>query len=339
MVVLAGALLAIGIVVTGVPILLPDDGSDGEHRPGQSAPMRIRGPVDRYVALGDSFTAGPLIPYVDETRTDCLRSSANYPAVLGRWLGAGDVVDVSCIGADTSDLPAGQLAAVTASTDLVTVGIGGNDFGVFGALVARCPALAATDPTGAPCRKAFTAPDGTDRLAARMGEVERRVAAVLGEIGRRAPDAVRAVVGYPRLLPTSGPPADRTCPQLPFAVGDYRWVDGVEQALNAALTAAAERSGAVYIDTYAGSRGHDACAGAAAWVNGRRTLATEALAYHPLAAGMVGSAKVAYETLTGTRPTRPMLRRAERQTQQRPPGALTLPAQRVLAALLSIGLG
>jgi hypothetical protein len=33
-----------------------------------------------YVALGDSYTAGPLIPVVREDAPGCFRSTSNYPA-------------------------------------------------------------------------------------------------------------------------------------------------------------------------------------------------------------------------------------------------------------------
>lgn len=327
----ATAAVAIALVVLALPLREPAPRPRPAAQPGPDRPP-LSAPIDRYAALGDSFTAGPLIPYVDASRTSCLRSSANYPAVLGDWLAARTVVDVSCSGADTTDLPGRQLGAVTASTDLVTLGIGGNDFALFGALVGRCPALAVGDPTGSPCRDAFTAADGTDRLLSRMPRVEQRVVAVLAEVERRAPDAVLAVVGYPRIAP-----ARRTCPALPFAAGDYRWADRVERGLNAALANAARASGAVYVDTYRGSRGHDTCAGGAAWVNGQHTVATRALAYHPYAEGMVGSATAAYETLTGRQPTAAMVRRAERLATRRPPGTLTLRGQRVIAALLGTG--
>ncbi len=331
----------LGAVVAGLVAAGPTGSGQGE-RGAQSAEPRtarpdragsgrtgapLSTPVGRYVALGDSFTAGPLIPYVDASRTSCLRSSANYPAVLAGWLGAESLVDVSCSGADTSDLTDQQLAAVTPSTDLVTVGMGGNDFGIFGTLVRRCPDLTATDPTGAPCRAAFTRPDGTDDLLARARRVESRLVTALRTVAQRAPDAVVAVIGYPRIVPASG-----TCAALPFAAGDYAWADRVERELNRALAAAAARAGAHYVDTYRPSRGHDACS-STAWVNGAATSPTRALAFHPYAAGMRASAAAALRSLVGRGPTADMRQRAEQLTARRPPGTLTLRDQRVIAAL------
>jgi len=302
---------------------------DGEPRDGEPP---LSEPVGRYVALGDSFTAGPLIPYVDADRAACLRSSANYPAVLGRWLRADRLVDVSCSGADTEDLRAEQLRSVTAVTDLVTVGIGGNDFSIFATLAQRCAELAGTAPTGAPCRGALRRADGTNPLLAQADRVGRRLAGALRTVAERAPDAVVAVVGYPRILPASG-----TCTSVPLAAGDYAFADRVERRLNSALRAAATQADATYVDTYGPSRGHDACAGGAAWVNGQDTRAVRALGFHPYASGMRAAAAAAYRTLTGDQPTALMRDRAERLTGRRPPGTLTLREQRLVAALLGAG--
>ena len=339
-------LLAVFVVVAAgiatAALLALDRTSDTTSRPRPDDPATetvpqdgeppLTGPVDRYVALGDSFTAGPLIPYVDADRAVCLRSSANYPSVLGRWLRADRVVDVSCSGADTEDLRAEQLRSVTADTDLVTVGIGGNDFSIFATLARECPELASSDPAGAPCRVALRRPDGTDPLLAQADRVGDRLVGVLRTVTERAPDAVVAVIGYPRLLPASD-----TCASVPLAAGDYAFADRVERRLNAALRQAAVRTGATYIDTYGPSRGHDACAADAAWVNGQDTRAVRALGFHPYESGMRATAAAAYRTLTGEPATAAMQQRAVQQADRRPPGTLTLREQRLVAALLGAG--
>jgi lysophospholipase L1-like esterase len=237
-----------------------------------------------YVALGDSFTAAPYVPSTS-LADGCFRSDGNYPQIIAAELGA-ELVDVSCSGADTADLSArqhtgfavvpAQLAALSPRTDLVTVGIGGNDSGVFGSLVSVCPELAASDPDGSPCRAHFSA-GGRDVLLSAAADTHRRVTRVLRRVHRRAPGARVLVVGYPRIAPP-----DAVCPDvLPFAAGDYAYADQVERRLNASLRTAARRAGAGYVDTYAASRGHDACAGPAAWVNGQQTVLGRAQSYHP----------------------------------------------------------
>lgn len=263
------------------------------HAPG--GPESPRGiDVGEYVALGDSYTAGPLIRQTVPA-LGCFRSTHNYPALLAEALDVETLADVSCSGADTTDLTspqrfglgavAPQLSALSADTDLVTVGIGGNDFGVFGSLVWTCPRLRAYDPDGAPCRDHFR-DRGRDRLLAAIAATRDRLDRTVEQIHRRAPHAEVFVVGYPRIAPTTG-----TCPRvLPFADGDYRYANRVERRLNSALRHAALTHDAAFVDTYRASRGHDACAGADAWVNGRQTDPARAQAYHPFRAYMAAVA-------------------------------------------------
>jgi lysophospholipase L1-like esterase len=241
-----------------------------------------------YVALGDSFTAGPYVPRT-ELAAGCLRSDGNYPSLVARRLHVKHFTDVSCSGAQTRDLThrqhtfrdatvPPQLDAVRAGTDLVTLGIGGNDFDLFEGLLQRCASLRQFAPGGAPCTVQLRR-DGFDprRVTRRIGE---HVATAVRRIRARAPGAEVLVVGYLRLAPTRG-----GCPALPFAAGDYAEGVRVSRALDRALAGAAHRTGAGFIDMYAASRGHDVCS-AHPWVNGSRTDRAAALAFHPLAAGM-----------------------------------------------------
>ncbi|TCP48578.1 GDSL-like lipase/acylhydrolase family protein [Tamaricihabitans halophyticus] len=257
-------------------------------------------PVDHYVALGDSFTSGPLIPEQRPDPAGCARSTNNYPSILAERLDVVEFTDVSCGGAQTADMTrpqpleggeqnAPQFDALRADTDLVTVGIGGNDFGLFGNLVGVCPELRESDPTGAPCQAHFTE-DGQDTLLARMPELTERISAVVRGITERAPEAEVLVINYPRLAPEEG-----FCPErLPFAEGDYAWADEVERAIGTALADGAATGGerVRFVDVYEPSTGHDICAPAdAAWVNGQHDQ-PDAARYHPTKLGMAGMADV-----------------------------------------------
>jgi hypothetical protein len=255
------------IAVASAAILLP-----------ASATAASAASIGSYVALGDSYTSGPFIPVQRLDPLGCGRSTANYPSVLAAALHAGRFTDVSCAGADTGSMtkPQGvpfngtnppQLGALRIDTDLVTLGIGGNDYGVFGSLISTCPGLRAGDPTGNPCEKHH----------------------------ERSPRARVLVVGYPRIAPEKG-----SCPDvLPFADGDYAWLSSVEEALNRMLADAVDGDGnAEFVDTFGPSRGHDACArGGSAWINGKDQNIFEAAAYHPLKAGMAGVAAVILKSL------------------------------------------
>jgi hypothetical protein len=187
-----------------------------------------------------------------------------------------------------------QVDALSLDTDLVTIGIGGNDDGVFGDLVGTCPGLRSSDPTGAPCKAHFTV-NGVDTMKVAIGHTEQNLEAMLKDVHAHAPGAKVLVVGYPRLVPPQG-----YCPdEIPFADGDYHYADTVEQELNAAEAKAAHDQGATYVDTYGPSLGHDACAGSAAWVNGQYNNLFAAVEYHPLAAGMQAEANIIYNVLAG----------------------------------------
>jgi lysophospholipase L1-like esterase len=255
--------------------------------------------VVEYVALGDSFTAAPYVPSTS-LADGCFRSDGNYPQLVAAGLDA-ELLDVSCSGADTSDLTgeqpvaggrgtvAPQLDAVTADTDLVTVSIGGNDEALFGTLVGRCTAVARQ--SGSPCADELTAQYGDLREV--TAGITKRVAAVLDEVQARAPEAEVVLVGYPRMVAT-----DRSCAAMPLAEGDRPWLAGVEELLDDALKRAARRSGVEFADMRLASVGHEICSDAP-WVNGRRTDQARALAFHPFEEGQQAVADVLLELLGG----------------------------------------
>lgn len=279
--------------------------------PSAAHALEVPGPgVHHYVSLGDSFTSGPLIPGFADV--PCARSNRNYPRTLAVKLGvyyeSDRFKDVSCAAADTTSMegrfapPLGlgftvapQLDAIRPDTDLVTVGVGGNDERLFGQVISECPAYAKSDPTGNPCQRAFTV-NGRDTLAEIVPRTQARLTAVLqGAKDRAAPGARIVAVGYLRLLPADGLP----CPDAPIAVGDIAWADSLERQLNEAVKNAAAEAGAIFVDTYGPSLGHDACAGEDAWVQGSYLNAFEGIAWHPLRAGMDAVAQLIYDKLNG----------------------------------------
>ena len=117
--------------------------------------------------------------------------------------------DRSCSGADTADMTQTQnvfpvpnppqFDGLTAGTDVVTLGIGGNDIG-FSSIVEECVSVS---PFGSPCRNRYVR-DGQDEISARIQATASRVAAVLQGIAARAPQARVLVVNYPGVFPETG---------------------------------------------------------------------------------------------------------------------------------------
>jgi lysophospholipase L1-like esterase len=286
---------ALGLLLVAL-LLAGCTGADPGADDGGSAGRATDEPAPRidYVALGDSYSAGPLITTVRSDPSECGRSTDNYPAFLADWLDVASYRDVTCSGAETGDLTRRQdvfgvrrvppqLDALSRGTDLVTVGLGGNDFDIFSTL----SGCAGSGQPG-PCQVDFTA---LERDAAR---VEPRLREALDEVARRAPRAEVLVVGYPRVLP------DRdTCPAAGLDEAAAAATRQVQQRLEESIESAAATSGATYVDLWGASRGHDVCAGREAWVNGRRLRVGEAAPFHPFLAGMRAAARVVYEQVTG----------------------------------------
>ncbi len=254
-----------------------------------------------YVALGDSYTSGPDVPVqLGPTTTPsapsaCQRSSQNYPSLTARALGL-DLDDVSCGGATTVDMTQSQgpgippqLDALQPTTALVTVGIGGNDLG-FSTIAANCASYTPWGPTrvGWSCQDHGTA-GGVDPLAAAAESVGAKITAVLGQVRERSPGAAIFVVGYPDIVPPTGPGC---WPSLPFRTADLDFLRAVEVELDTALATAAANAGAHYVDTATPSAGHSACtSGATRWVE-PLLPSPDTFPLHPDATGMAGMAGV-----------------------------------------------
>lgn len=218
--------------------------------------------TEKYVALGDSFTAGPLIPHQSFDVPGCLRSDHNYAALLAETLDVDAFTDASCSGATTKDMfaPQGtfwgtnapQLDAVTSDTTLVTIGISGNDVGFMDVLL-TCLSKGLLDPFGNPCEDGYT-DNGHDELRARISDVATDVAAVVEAVHDRAPGAEVVLVGYPALLPEK----DGCWLKATIAKGDVPYLDGVNAELNEMLDRVAGDHGARFVGVY--DRGHSICA-------------------------------------------------------------------------------
>ncbi|WP_310526158.1 SGNH/GDSL hydrolase family protein [Nocardioides sp.] len=243
-----------------------------------------------YVALGDSYSAGPLITTIRSDPSGCVRSTDNYPAFLAGWLSVATYTDVTCSGADTRDLisrqrlldgkrVAPQLDALAADTDLVTLGIGGNDFGIFSSLI--------------DCVEGCS-PGRQRGLLRAAGRVEQRVAGAVRAIAKRAPEAEIYVVGYPQVLPEQ-----ETCPAVALPPAQLAAAARIALRLNDSLRAGSEAEGASYVDLGPASQGHDVCAGKAAWINGPQLRLGIAAPFHPMLAGMRGVAGEVFAAVTG----------------------------------------
>jgi lysophospholipase L1-like esterase len=253
-------------------------------RPGGPDGNRDRdiGAGDAYVALGDSYTAGYLTGELDPASGGCLRSLDNYPHRVARALDL-ELTDVSCGGATTEHVTAAQtptrggpvppqLDAVGEDTALVTIGLGGNDFNVFGVLVVNCVLAGQQDRTGSPCADLVAEnPESLDNI----GKIRNRLVDVVEAVRERAPEARILLVGYPQPFP-----ATAGCEQLPLADGDVPFAHDALVSLNSAVSSAARKTDTEYVDVAGASEGHDICS-AEPWIAGAAPPRPDGTAYHP----------------------------------------------------------
>ena len=258
----------------------------------------LAGPV---VALGDSYTAGALLPLdLAAAAPGCLRSPDAYPVLVASKLKA-PLTDVACTNAGVKEMTEAQktylgtnppqFAALRPDDALVLLTLGGDDMGFMDTLQ-TCMKLSVTDPWGSPCEAHYTK-GGTDQLAARISAEAPRLAAILRDIADRAPHARIVVVGYPDLFPLSG----GCWPAVPITNGDVAYLRGTEMKMNAALAADARAAGATYVNTFAATTGHDFCT-----PESRRDVeglipGSAALPFHPNARGQAAIAAAILKAL------------------------------------------
>ena len=275
---------------------------------GLALPAGAQADPGPYVALGDSFTAGPLVPNQVGEPAGCARSDHNYPSIVAAATGAGVFRDRSCSSATTVHMRAPQavtlgsnppqFGGLSADTGLVTIGIGGNDVGLVGAAV-TCIELGALAPTGTACRSHFAKPGGGDMLADQIAATGPKIAATLQAIHAASPRARVLLVGYPAVAPRDG----KGCyPLIPLSDDDMTYLEGKLHATNAMLAEQAAANDAEYVDTYEETTGHDACKPIGTrWFEG---LVPMSLAFpvHPNALGEASMARSVLRVLGAPRP-------------------------------------
>ncbi|WP_194853081.1 SGNH/GDSL hydrolase family protein [Nocardia sp. SYP-A9097] len=239
--------------------------------PAQAAPVTYR----EYVALGDSWTADvftTLPPSTTDVPMDCTQSPTNYPHQVAAALAVPIFRDASCASATTVDmtnpqrLPLGgvnrpQFDQLTATTDLVTLGIGGNDIGLQ-ILAMHCLQFIPSSASGTETAACATKPTAgkPDRTTAKIMATGPLVQSVIAGIRQRAPKARILLVDYLNALPTNG----KGCrPNVPANDVDVAYLRDKFAQMIGMLFQAAAASHVEYVNTYTPSTGHDVCQNAA----------------------------------------------------------------------------
>jgi hypothetical protein len=245
-----------------------------------------------YVALGDSYAAGPLIPN-QISPLGCLKSDHNYAHLAAPSIGL-TLRDPSCSGAKTNHMTESQsiefgenppqFNSLDGETTVVSLTIGGNDIG-FSEVAQSCITL---NPFSHPCIDKYNS-GGKDVLKERIEATAPKVAAVLEGIHARSPVAKVLIVNYPAIFPETG---FGCWPQMPIGFQDVPYLRATEQRLDSMLATQASAHGATIVNWYNASIGHDACKSSSTrWVE---PLVPGELAapIHPNQAGMQGAANI-----------------------------------------------
>jgi lysophospholipase L1-like esterase len=265
----ASAAVLAAATASGVATLAPTDA-------GAATPVV-------YVAMGDSYAAGPFILPETDPYT-CVRSKDNYAGILSRKMKVQTFRDVTCSGATTGDFSnpqPGEISgtappqynALTADTTLVTVGIGGNDVGLVG-LAESCLNVAPA-PIGKSCAAKYTA-GGVDQYGQRIDAFASTYGTVIDHIRQLSPHAKILMISYPFAIRPGG-----CFPVQPILGPDATYIQAKIDQLNAAMAAQAAAHGASYVDLRTMTVGHDACAlPGVRWIEGL-VPTSDAFPLHP----------------------------------------------------------
>jgi hypothetical protein len=254
----------------------------------------------RYVALGDSYAAGPLVPN-PVSPFGCLKSSNNYPRLTAPAIGMS-LTDASCSGASTTHMttqpnvdPDGpnppQFNSLSATTQVVSLTIGGNDIG-FSEIVQNCITW---NPFEKPCQKRYVV-NGVDTISQRIGATAPLVDGVLDGIRARSGQARVFVVNYPAIFPETG---NGCFPKMPISYSDVGYLRSKQRELNQMLAAQAAANGARLVDWYQASIGRDACKSSSTrWVE-PIVPGNWAASVHPNRNGMQGGSNALVAAVRG----------------------------------------
>jgi lysophospholipase L1-like esterase len=220
--------------------------------------------ADRYVALGDSFSSGVGTGSYTLS-SSCRRSVYAYPYLVSQQRPDTTLAFVACSGATTSDLMASQIQAVTASTSIVSVTIGGNDIH-FADLIVQC--------TLSDCSAAL---DSTRASLATV--LNNRLDTVYTAIRNQAAAGARVVVvGYPRIFQSGG-----CFGTFGISSTERAKANQLADALDSVTGARAAAFSFTYKSALAPFSTHAVCS-SSSWLNGLNIFNTTE-SYHPNRSG------------------------------------------------------
>jgi lysophospholipase L1-like esterase len=233
--------------------------------------------ADKYVALGDSYSAGNGANSTN-LNSSCNRNTYAYPYLVSQQRPNTALTFVACSGAVTGDVINGQVNSVTSDTKIVTMTIGGNDIG-FTSLILACTTLG--------CQSQINASNA--KIA---NELPAKLNTTYAAIKARAPSAKVVILGYAR------PFANRTClAATGVTLTEEANLNALVNNMNNVIKARAQAYGFSFADVNPYWAGHDICA-SNPFTNGLNLLRT-ADSYHPTRNGYANGDTPAVRAIVG----------------------------------------
>ncbi|MEO6885578.1 MAG: SGNH/GDSL hydrolase family protein [Jatrophihabitantaceae bacterium] len=234
----------------------------------------------RYVALGDSYSSGVGSGSYISSSGNCLRSTLAYSQLWTNAHSPASYVSVACSGAKTTDVTANQVSALSSSTTLVSISIGGNDLN-FAGVMQDCVLYSTST-----CVSELNAAEAKAR-----GSLPGWLDTVYNAIRSHAPNAKVVVVGYPRFYHN-----------VWYCVGlsstDRNKINEAADVLDGVVSTAASRHGFKFADVRAAfANGHEIC-DSGSWLHSV-DWSNITQSYHPTASGQSGGYLPAFTAQAG----------------------------------------
>ncbi|NYI04031.1 SGNH/GDSL hydrolase family protein [Allostreptomyces psammosilenae] len=218
-----------------------------------------------YVALGDSYSSGVGAGSYDSASGDCRRSAYAYPRLWANANSPASFSFVACSGATTASVTSSQLGALSSTTGLVSISVGGNDVG-FADVMTDCVLWSTST-----CVSAVNAAINEVRTIL-PGNLDR----LYSQIRSRSPNAQVFVLGYPRFYQLNG-----TC-VVGMTETERAAINNGADVLNSVIAQRAAAAGFTFVDIAGPFTGHGICSGSS-WLHSVTLPVYES--YHPTRAG------------------------------------------------------
>jgi len=237
--------------------------------------------VVNYVALGDSYSSGVGAGGVISSSGSCIRSTNAYSALWASAHAPTSYTSVACSGATTDSVNSSQLSALSASTTLVSITVGGNDAG-FTNIMSTC-VLSGTSACVAAVQSAENFAQAT---------LPGKLDTTYNGIRSHAPSARVVVLDYPVFYQLN----------VSLCIGlsetSRAKIDEGINLIDGVLQSAAGRHGFVFADVRSRFVGHQLCSGGTKWLHALN-FADPGVSYHPTAAGQSGGYLPSFTSAAG----------------------------------------